>query len=93
MRNLDLKGFLKRHLSTKAAAVGLDSQKPDIYSLVNTREEKKLYISLQYVVHSDLFLLLMFPILCVFVFRCKAGSKEEWASWYGVDGWKGMPEM
>lgn len=52
-RNLDLKGFLKCHLSTKTAAVGLVSQKPDIYSLVNTTEEERLCVSLQYVVHSD----------------------------------------
>lgn len=84
MRNLDLKGFLKPHLSTKPAAVGLVSQKPDIYSLINTREEEKLYVSLEYVVHPDLFLLLMFPISCIFVFRCKTGSKEQ-ASQYKVD--------
>lgn len=93
MRNLDLKGFLKRHLSIKPAAVGLVSQKPDIYSLVNTREQEKMYVSLQYVVHSDLFLLLMFPICCIFVLRWKTGSKEEQASWHRVDGWKGTPGM
>lgn len=90
-RNLDLKGFLKCHLSTKPAAVGLVSQKPDICSRVNTRGEEKLYVSLQYVVHSDLLLLLMFPILCIFVFRYKTGSKEEQV-FMVQSGWaKGTP--
>ena len=87
MRNLDLNGLLKLHSSTKPAAVGVVSQKPDIYSLVNTKEEEKLYALLQYVVHSDFFLLLLFPILCVFVIlRYKIGGKEEQASWYRADG-------
>lgn len=64
MRNLDLNGLLKLHSSTKPVAVGLVSQKPDIYYLVNTGEEK-LYALLQYVVHPDLLLLLLFPRSCV----------------------------
>lgn len=67
MRNLDLNSLSKLHLSTKTAAVGLVSQKPDLYILVNTRVEEKLYLLPQYVVHSDLLLLLVFSVLCVLV--------------------------
>lgn len=47
MRNLDLNGLLKLYSSAKPAAFGLGSQKPDIDSLVNAREEEKLYALLQ----------------------------------------------
>lgn len=78
MRNLDLNGLLNLHLSTKPAAVSLVSQIPDIYSLVNTGREEKLYVFVQYVFHSDLLLLLLFSTLCVFVIlRYKTGGKEK----------------
>jgi len=87
MKNLDLNSLLKLNLSTKPAAVVLVSQKADICSLVNTRGEEKLYALLQYVVHSDLLLLLLFPILHVFVIRrYKITGKEAQALWYRTDG-------